>query len=405
MCSRLLLVMLYLACSVNTCWGQNEFPFENLMMAGKTKECEKETLSALEKDPKNDDMRFALGTVRFFRAIETMGQSFHRYGATRLGAVPFLRLPVPANDRPLEISYKEFKQIFVKLEADLAVADKTLEDIKADDVKLRMSPLKYYLDLNSDGETEKRESLQTLARQFLPRSGDLSPPTICFDKADVHWLRGYCNLLSAMCDFVLAYDQQDMWEVAAHRVFENPVLENEFLREEVDIKKSPFNYEMIIDFIAAIHQSKLKLVDADRMKSAREHMLTTIQQSRTMWVEIQKETDNDAEWIPSSTQKSAVSRVRFTKEMITSWGEFLDESEKILNGELLAIFWRGADKTRGVNIKRFFTEPQDLDVVLWLQGVGAKPYIEHGEVSKPETWTRFQRVFGGNFLGFATWVN
>jgi len=196
-----------------------------------------------------------------------------------------------------------------------------------------------------------------------------------------------------------------MWEVAAHRVFENPVLENEFLREEVDIKKSSFNYEMIIDFIAAIHQSKLKLVDADRMKSAREHMLTTIQQSRTMWVEIQKETDNDAEWIPSSTQKSAVSRVRFTKEMITSWGEFLDESEKILNGELLAIFWRGADKTRGVNIKRFFTEPQDLDVVLWLQGVGAKPYIEHGEVSKPETWTRFQRVFGGNFLGFATWVN
>jgi len=119
------------------------------MMAGKTKECEKEIFSALEKDPKNDDMRFALGTVRFFRAIETMGQSFHRYGATRLGAVPFLRLPVPANDRPLEISYKEFKQIFVKLEADLAVADKTLEDIKADDVKLRMSPLKYYLDLNS----------------------------------------------------------------------------------------------------------------------------------------------------------------------------------------------------------------------------------------------------------------
>jgi hypothetical protein len=54
---------------------------------------------------------------------------------------------------------------------------------------------------------------------------------------------------------------------------------------------------------------------------------------------------------------------------------------------------------------RVFTQPKDFDLVLWVQGSGAVPYLENGDVTSPETWAEFQRVFGGRFIGFAFWIN
>jgi len=58
----------------------------------------------------------------------------------------------------------------------------------------------------------------------------------------------------------------------------------------------------------------------------------------------------------------------------------------MLDGEKLIPFWRGTDKTRGVNLKRFFQEPRDLDLVLWAHGSGATPYVEYGDVTQKATW-------------------
>ena len=77
---------------------------------------------------------------------------------------------------------------------------------------------------------------------------------------------------------------------------------------------------------------------------------------------------------------------------------------ELLAGRKLVPFWRDAGG-RGVNLRRVFTEPREFDLVLWVQGTAAVPYLEAGEVSTPEVWTRLKRIFRGEFLGFAIWFN
>ena len=54
---------------------------------------------------------------------------------------------------------------------------------------------------------------------------------------------------------------------------------------------------------------------------------------------------------------------------------------------------------------RVFTEPTTLDLVLWIQGTGAAPYLEKGTITSSEFWATTNRVFRGEFLGFALWFN
>ena len=115
------------------------------------------------------------------------------------------------------------------------------------------------------------------------------------------------------------------------------------------------------------------------------------------------ETDDDHEWIPNPRQKGVLG-VPVRQEMIDGWMRFLDESEDLLAGKKLVPFWRGAE-TRGVNLRKVFTDPRPFDSVLWIQGIGATPYLEDGPMTNPEVWGRLQRVFGGEFFGFAIWFN
>ena len=91
-------------------------------------------------------------------------------------------------------------------------------------------------------------------------------------------------------------------------------------------------------------------------------------------------------------------------EMVKGWLEFLDEAKAILKGEKLIPFWRRGPES-GVNLKRVFTEPRTFDLVLWVQGTAAVPYLENGVCTSAETWSRFQRIFRGEFIGFALWFN
>jgi hypothetical protein len=90
--------------------------------------------------------------------------------------------------------------------------------------------------------------------------------------------------------------------------------------------------------------------------------------------------------------------------MVKGWIDFLDEADAILAGKKLLPFWRG-DSKKGINLRRVFEDPRPLDLVLWIQGTAAVPYLEEGILSTPETWQRFKRIFGGNFVGFALWFN
>ncbi|HEU5115875.1 MAG TPA: hypothetical protein VFT74_04295, partial [Isosphaeraceae bacterium] len=144
-----------------------------------------------------------------------------------------------------------------------------------------------------------------------------------------------------------------------------------------------------------------------RMRKTLEHLEAVIALSRESWTFILKETDNDHEWIPNPKQDTVMPNGRMTEEMVNGWMEFLDEAESILKGETRVPFWRaiGDGEPRGVNLRQVFLEPRRFDLVLWVQGPGAMPYLEKGQTTSPETWRRFQRLFEGQFLGWATWIN
>lgn len=187
-----------------------------------------------------------------------------------------------------------------------------------------------------------------------------------------------------------------------HLFFVRPETPYPFLTEKTEARG--WDTWRIVDGITWIHLLNLDLIEPDRMNSALEHFQAVLRQSRASWAAIADETDDEREWIPGPDQTGVIPGVSVTAEMIEQWHRFLDEAEALLAGEKLAPFWRPAGG-RGLNLERVFTEPRGFDLVLWIQGTDAAPYLEDGTVTDAETWRGIQRTFQGRFLGFAAWFN
>jgi len=394
---------------------------EPFLMSGKFADGEKALTDHLVKNPNDDQARFGLGVLQFFQGIEHLGRTMGRFGVESRGIgmaenLPFLRFPVANKANPDPVELKDMHEMMAKIIERLEAADNTLSKVKSDDVKLPLRLFQINIDFDGDAQLNAdEENFHTIIREYFgrvptPAPGEkLEDLVVMFDRSDVYWLQAYTHLLRAMGEFMLAYDQSELWDVAAHHVFRNAKVKYDFLLEEKAEWKNEtnwfFNYNYIVDVVASIHNMRFKLKDANRVKRAGEHLREMARYSRTMWDSILAEKDNDREWLPSPTQQSVVARARITEQQVEVWREVLAESEKLLNGELLIPFWRGTDSTRGLNLKKFFDQPSDLDIVLWTHGSGAVDYLEKGKVTSPVTWARFQRVFNGDFIGFAAWIN
>ena len=391
---------------------------------GQLSDAEKYLQGQVTTDPQHQQARFALGVVQVLSAIEHLGQEQYQYGAMngQLSNLPVFRLPIPVNPNPEEVTYTQVRQVFSHLQTRMLAAEATLAKIDLkQEVKLPIDLLSIRLDLNGDGQTDDKESFATLfgvANRTRPGTpaADLK---VTFDNGDVPWLRGYCHFLCAVCDVMLAYDHQRMFDVSGHLIYPKAVPPRGG-QEPLDIGprgQGDFTRE-VMDAIAAVHLSDFPLKEPKRMSSARGHLLEMIRTSRESWVLIEAETDNDQEWLPNPKQ-TGVLRVPVTREFIDGWHGVLAEMEDLLEGRKLVPFWRdysdslffggsGQDipaKGRGVNLKRFFEEPTRFDLVLLLQGTAALPYVEKGPLSRPETWNNLTRVFQGQFFGFAIWFN
>ncbi len=84
--------------------------------------------------------------------------------------------------------------------------------------------------------------------------------------------------------------------------------------------------------------------------------------------------------------------------------------QAILDGERLVPYWRirarpGADVGIGLNIAKLMRDPGDMDIVLWLQGTSAAPFLEEGPLADMAAWRQFQQMTAGNSLLFAVWFN
>jgi hypothetical protein len=367
----------------------------------------------LRKHPHNDQIRFALGTAQFLRAVEQLAQSLYRHGmrgrfAEGLGIIPGIDSPLPINSQTAGIKYEDARAIADTFAKSLDKAETTLAQISDPDVKMPLHFGLIHLDLDGDGQVTEDDSLWKLYSR-LNRTVQVDAQTakdfyICFDRGDVHWLRGYCHLLKAFCEMYLAYDSRETFNCTAHLFFTKVDSPYKFLAEPRKTSASRFDTSQIMDVIALIHLIRWQVVEPQRMTTALHDLEAVVAQSKESWKWIMAETDDDHEWIPNPNQTGVIPNVKVTNEMVAAWLDLMDQSGKILEGKLLLPFWRG-NENLGVNVRKVFTEPQTFDLILWVQGSSAGPYLEKGELADQNLAARLQRTFGTNFPGFALWFN
>jgi hypothetical protein len=385
---------------------------EQHLQAGNLPAAEAAMNAILKQKPQDAQAQYGLGSVQFLRAVEGLAQDVHRYGFLQTSAVAGAGLalgtaiPVPQNPNPEELDYPKLRQIYQKLISQLERAEANLALVTAVDVKLPLHFGLIRLDLNGDGKADDGETLWKIYAKMNAGAGvgeeAAKQFVIAFDAGDVQWLRGYCHLLMAIGESTLAYDFQQFFEGTGHLLVAKPVTPYPFLKKRES--KEFLSFDSIIDFVATIHLMNFPVAEPKRMTVALQHLESMVHVSTKSWDLIVAETDNDNEWIPNSKQDAVIPNIRVTEEMIASWKEFLAEASSILKGETLIPFWRTGEE-RGVNLRQVFLKPRQFDIVLWIHGTGAAPYLEQGKVTSPDVWNRLNRVFGGQFIGFALWFN
>ncbi|MDG1893590.1 MAG: hypothetical protein P8J37_01650 [Fuerstiella sp.] len=399
-------------------------PVESFLLQGKLADGAAAMQKLVSDDPKDQQARFSLGVVQFFQAIEGLGQDQYRYGLLggRSRAIPFMRLPIPENPEPDEISYQKARALVQRLVDRLTKAEQTLTAVTPDDVRLPLKLGAVKIDLDGDGKHTNAETMWHISQVLQnPRVGDnVAPPKqfpIVFDAADVPWLQGYCHALSAVAEIVLAYDWQDQFERTAHLFYPRVDSPYEFLATEGPGFFMSFGPQNILDLIAWLHTINYEVVEPERMHKALMHMETVIRLSRVSWNFIEAETDDDHEWVPSADQTSVMKGFDVGRDVISGWHEFLDEMESILQGRKLVPFWRGIkggiplgsrlpqNPKIGINVRKIFTQPTRFDLALWVQGTALTPYLEEADIISQEKWGKMMTNFRGNFLNFALWFN
>jgi hypothetical protein len=379
--------------------------------SGKLADAENLLKKHLEGQPSDDLARFQLGTIQFLKAAEQLSQDGVRYGALKPALMlPFLRVGGIASGKrePEPVTYNDVRAMIERFQKGISIAAETLARVKDENLSWDLDLQQVRLDLDGDGKATDGETLGVLFTSIANHRqmpADKKVMMVGFDSADVYWLRGYCEVLSALADVILAYDEQRLFDVTAQAFFAKPKTEFASHRKDQPKEEEAFgSFGDVVDVIAAIHLMNFKLHEPKRLASAQQHLLKMVEYSRKSWELILKETDDHFEWIPGPKQHSVIEGLEINPDRVAAWGRFLDEAEAVITGKKLLPFWR-TGFSGGINLGKFFTEPRDFDLVLWVQGTAALPYLEEGEKTSPDTWREFQMVFRGEFIGFAAWIN
>jgi hypothetical protein len=359
---------------------------------------------------------YGAGAVEFFVALEKLGAGLHRHGFDNPQSLmlPLMRLPVPENPNPQPLTYEGFRQLLLDFRDAMAKSAASLAMVPADaDIGIVVDLASLGVDLNEDGNIAFNESaaaiIASLSNSAVAPPG--APPALVFrfDRADGYWLQGYANFLMAQADFWLAHDFRQAFDQSFHMLFPRAGLPMQDAlvplgdRDSHDIFASEWR---IADFVSFIHLVNWPVVEPERRKAARAELVEVIRLSREDWKAIRAETDNDREWLPGPQQTGAnqLTGLEVSEELVQAWHTALKMAEDLLDGRKLLPHFRFAD--RGVNMKRFFDEPQAFDLVLSITGPGVAPYLEKGPMLTSEEWCALQQQFGRTgFLTFALWAN
>jgi hypothetical protein len=374
--------------------------------------------SRLQDAPRDDQARFGLGVLQFLQTFEHLGGSLYQYGLRTeqsfLRPPPQFRGLLPQNPTPRALTYDDARQIVQTFLDDLAKVEATLAQVDDGEVKLPLPVGLIQIDPFGQGRPIHAAFLLGQLDGLPPEAAEQARTLVIgFDRGDVNWLRGYCHFLAACGELLLAVDGQRAFDCSAHLFFAQAETPHAFLIEDGSDFRDGFFWEnrgYLSDVLSFVHQLlRLPIKEPERTKAALAHLEAGVAQAKLMWEFILREEDDDHEWIPNPRQTGVVG-VQVTQEIIDVWRETLDEVQQVLQGAKLIPFWRGTVGVRGVNFRRVFLELEEFDLIEWIQGTAAAPYLEQGELTglaDPAMGRRLNDAFGGpfNFIGFGLWFN
>lgn len=415
MCRKLFWAFVFTICFISGALQPSRASvIQNLQIslyAGNTALAEQTVRTHLLEEPGDAQAQFALGAVQFLRAIERLAQNLHRFGLhssysdpTGLSGLPFLRIPVPPNPSPEKATYAALRSVLLEFAIDLSKAEATLAGIAEKDVDLPLNLGLIRLDLNGDGVSSEGETLweifQSVANLRWLNNSEAILLKADFDASDIPWLQGYCHLLMAMSEFLLAHDWQKAYEATFHNVF--PSADLPLSRPRSAITPQSGSMHGISDLIAFVHLIDWPVAAPERMAQVLAHLESMVELSRENWRRILAETDDRNEWIPSPKQTGVLPAMPVTEDRVNGWQLFLSEFDALLKGEKLLPHFRF---TKGINLRRIFTEPRPFNLILLIQGTAALPYLEDGELTNQQTWMLMMQLLGGDFFRYFIWFN
>ncbi|OHV76940.1 hypothetical protein [Rhizobium sp. LCM 4573] len=381
------------------------------LAGGRLGEADQQLSSMVAKTPDNADARLGLGFIRTARAFETLVRSLYRYGfsprsegyelvfGSRIGTIA-------SNPNPEPITYDQFRGILSAFIADLDEADNVLAAVGDEPAKLKIDLSVIRFDWNGDGVLGSEDQLGSAVSDH-DENGNPLPFVVGFDAADAKWLRGYGNLLRAAAKAWLSHDFSESWNSGFALAFPRAVstmnTQAATRDDETIFGLQNGQASDIADFISLIHTIRWPIVDKVMWNEVRGHLKEVIELNRETWALIAKEDDDDNEWLPGPKQKNGVlPTLDVTEKRVETWLQVLSQFETVLDGKLLVPHWR-FDK--GVNVARIFDDPRPFDLVLWVTGPAAVPYLEDGSTMASGDWNQLTSIFGGNFMSYAFYFN
>lgn len=356
--------------------------------------------------------RYGLAAVTFLRGIEQTLQSRYRSFQIKDAGVqemfPVMRLPVPPNPNAEPLRPEVLTGLFSRLLEDMAQTRAALDAAApgpGDIVVIDLAAL--WFDIDGDGA---RGPGETLLDAFAAAAGGAAGPgasapppgtklTVHFDAADAQWLAAYTHLLSAVSEFVLAFDPAEaIGEVMASAAA---------LEELRGSSGPPVNYgfdiEAIADQLAVVLNALQRKPGTPHIHAMRDHLLAMIARNRDFWRLVAQETDDTREWIPNDRQTAALG-FELPPQTGEAWLRVLADAEAVLEGRLLVYHWR-VSPAAGVNVAKLLDDPPEVDPVRWIQGAGLLPYMERGPLVTAESLARFSAMFRGDALLFMVLLN
>lgn len=354
-----------------------------------------------------DADRFALGGVRFLGVVEHALQQRWKIGLTdNMSMLPFLHLPIEENPNPDAFEPAVIASIFRDAAAGMDAARAPLAQIpEASDFGLEINLADLWFDINANQTRDPGEDMLAVAGPMIMgwQWGERDPatpaPVIRFDVADAAWLSAYTHLLGGISETVLAYDPT----AALTKTLTSRAEMAKLAPIEPDLFfGSQSNFDAV-DMIATVLGTLNQSPDTARATAAHDHFLAMIDDNRDFWARVALETDNEREFLPNDSQKSALG-IEVPQGTGKMWLAVLTDFEKLLKGEVLVPYWRLGDGA-GVNVGRMFTDPRPIDVAGWIQGADALPYLQKGPAVSAASWSAFEQMLGGEAMLFTLFLN